>query len=336
MHYRQRLIGGTLRFVEEDEEQTMYRQRLVGGKLRFVPPVEEDDNPFDEEEELISDPTDSKNTEKEAQHFDDLFNEDGGEALETSSIDGGGVPTSGDKCHDLYDLHVSFDKDDSHHNHNFLDESASITAAAEECGGWNLCMPDWLRQMATSARKEKLKKAGMAVSHDCDKDDGSYTTATTTSDKSANTLKSSWTNYTGTSVPQLVLNILRDELIEVCGNMESVHETSKATLKSYMITKDFPRQKVGLAFATNHKDGAVYICEIKKGSKFLTTGLEVGSRIVSINGTPVPKKPKKLLKMMKNLQLEIVLIAETPEAKVKSFLDDVCRNDDFTIDTVPW
>ncbi|CAJ1935246.1 unnamed protein product [Cylindrotheca closterium] len=367
MKYRQRLVGGNLRFVEEEEQIAgQYRQRLIRGKLRFVPPVlqeenppEPSDRPFDESEEKVPTPNDdnddndvkNKNSGRdEVEHFDDLFK--GDEACyEISSIGSFEALISGDKSLDRNDQSVRDEKHDSQHNHHHRhrhaldekdvsDDSASSTTSDEECDIWNswtMIISDWLRQRVVSAQHEKMRKSGMAVPHDCDRDDGSFTTTTTASDSSAASSESSGTNYMGTSVPQLVLHILRDELIEACGNVESVNETNETALKSYKISKNQQHEKLGLTFATNHKDGAIYICEIKQRSKFLHTGLQVGSRVVSINGIPAPKKPKKLLKMLKRARRELVLIAETPDPKVKAFLQGVCRDDDdFSIQTEPW
>lgn len=366
MLYRQRVVGGKLRSVEEEEQSAgKYRQILIGGKLRSVLPEEDKnpepaDRPFDEQIEQIPTPVhpfdeqieqqevlptstlNKGSSRREVEHFDDLFNEDDDIF---SGIDDSRGLTSDDENHAQYDHGAN---DDSHHDRydvhprkhkceEAFDDSAS-TITTDECNFWNAwVVPDWLRRKVASAEYDKMEKSGMATSYDCDnKEVDSFTTATTTSDKTGSSGGSSGTNYMGTSVPLLVLKILRDELIEACGNMESVQGIRKPKLKTYKITKHQQRENVGLAFAINHEDGAVYICEIRKGSKFLSTGLQVGSRVVSINGVPVPKKPKQLVKMLKRARREIVLIAETPEAKVKSFLKGVCRDDDFTVQTERW
>ncbi|KAL3938339.1 MAG: hypothetical protein SGBAC_006727 [Bacillariaceae sp.] len=364
MLYRQRVVGGKLRSVEEEEQSAgKYRQILIGGKLRSVLPDEDKnlepaDRPFDEQIEQIPTPihpfdeqieqqvlptstVNKGSSRREVEHFDDLFIED--DDIFSGINDSIGL-TSDDANHAQYDHGVNDDSHDRYDVHprkhkyeEAFDDSAS-TITKDECDFWNAwVVPDWLRRKVASAEYDKMEKSGMATSYDCDnKEADSFTTATTTSDKSGSSGGSSRTNYMGTSVPLLVLTILRDELIEACGNMDSVHGTRNTKLKTYMITKHQQRENVGLTFAINKVDGAVYVCEIRKGSKFLTTGLQVGSRVVSINGVPVPKKPKELVKVLKRARREIVLIAETPEAKVKSFLKGVCHHDDFTVQTERW
>lgn len=70
---------------------------------------------------------------------------------------------------------------------------------------------------------------------------------------------------------------------------------------------------------------APFICEVKEGSKFLATCLQVGSRIVAINGEPVPDCTSQVLKIINNAERELEM-AEKPDPRIQPFLVAVCED----------
>jgi predicted metalloprotease with PDZ domain len=65
---------------------------------------------------------------------------------------------------------------------------------------------------------------------------------------------------------------------------------------------------------------------VKEASKFLATGLQVGSRIVAINGKPVPDCTSQVLKIMNNAERELEIVAEKPVPRIQQFLVAVCED----------
>lgn len=297
-----------------------YRQRLVGGKLRFVKTLNYDDemddvakstkpaHPFDEEKEETPHPMTAQKVEREVESFHDMY--DGMD--ETSSIDGGNPSTS-------------YEKFRIGHNHFCVEDNTDDTISTisrTECDvlhSWKM-LPSWMRRKAGLSRNDIMKRFGLGNSENhCDKENESCTTATASSASVSEFSRSTYyTKYESMTLPELMAKILYEELLDACGDIESIDETR---LKTHRIVKEHQNEKIGLSFATNHDNGTVYIFGIKNGSKFLHTGLQVGSRVVSVNGSSVPKNPKKLMKLLKKARGELVLVVETPEENVKTLLE---------------
>ncbi|CAJ1935245.1 unnamed protein product [Cylindrotheca closterium] len=103
----------------------------------------------------------------------------------------------------------------------------------------------------------------------------------------------------------------------MCGNLgnacsegEEIESISSKAIRTYRIMKDNPSEKVGLSFVAFKQQGGIFVCKIKEGSKFNETGLEVGMRVVSINGTPCPERVGALMKILKKVEKELELQVE--------------------------
>lgn len=121
-------------------------------------------------------------------------------------------------------------------------------------------------------------------------------------------------NLIGGSVLQKDMeNVANVFLGTVWDGVDYAYDENPTEVKSYRIHKFFPKEKVGLTFSTN--EGIVTIRDIEIWSRFQLTGLQVGSRVISINGKPVPTKPKKLVQLLKKARNELVIEAETPREK---------------------
>lgn len=312
-----------------------YRQRLIDGQLVFVQvtgdaetDLEPTAHPFDEKGKHVPSFNASKKAEREIEYFHDLYSG----VYETSSIDGT-TPSFeqfriGHNNFCVNDDALGYENDDwsIYSNNDTIDDTISTVTAKTECDIWHSWLiPSWLRPRKTnSTRSGRMKKSGLE--YDCDTGAESFTTATSSSG-SISSSESFGTSVLPMTTTQLVANVILDEILEACpGDVELIDGKDNDTkLKSYKIVKERQREKVGLAFVANYDDGTVYICEIKKGSKFLQTGLQVGSRVVSINGKSVPENPKGLLKMLKQARGELVLVVQMPKPEVKVLLEGVRR-----------
>lgn len=78
------------------------------------------------------------------------------------------------------------------------------------------------------------------------------------------------------------------------------------------IFKKTTRDKIGISFVSFKKKRGVYVYEMYEDSKFQGTGLEVGMKVLAINGEPCSERVSETLKKVKAIDGELVVTAVTP------------------------
>lgn len=111
-------------------------------------------------------------------------------------------------------------------------------------------------------------------------------------------------------------------LEDACG--EDFEEEECIFVRKYKIVKESPSEKVGLSFVAFKQQDGIFVCKIKEGSKFNATGLKVGMRVVAINDKPCPERVSELMKMLKEVEKELVL-------EVERMGNDPSENVDFMV-----
>eukprot|EP00980_Cylindrotheca_fusiformis_P008398 scaffold1775_cov83-Cylindrotheca_fusiformis.AAC.7 len=106
-----------------------------------------------------------------------------------------------------------------------------------------------------------------------------------------------------------------DEVIIELDNLPYASEiTNEDEVRKCEITKEKKKERIGLSLRKHSNSSGIYVHRITAGSKIEATGIQVGDRIVSINGKPCPTVLSGAVSLLTAAPSRLVIEVTQPHA----------------------
>jgi hypothetical protein len=116
-------------------------------------------------------------------------------------------------------------------------------------------------------------------------------------------------------------------------NMACADETMIEDVLKCEITKDSKDEKIGLSLRTSLNSDGIYVHRIDSGSKIESTGIQVGQKVLRINGQPCSSVLSEAIGFLRDAPSQLVLEVGTNDEAVNQIDEMAAMGNDITFNT---
>lgn len=99
------------------------------------------------------------------------------------------------------------------------------------------------------------------------------------------------------------------------------------------ITKENKEEKIGLSLRNSQNSDGIYVHRIDSGSKIEDTGIQIGHKVLRINGTPCPSVLLEAIGLLRDAPSQLVLEVTTNDEAVNQINEMADMGNDVTFNT---
>jgi hypothetical protein len=124
-----------------------------------------------------------------------------------------------------------------------------------------------------------------------------------------------------------------DQVFHNVENMTCADETMIEDVLKCEITKDSKDEKIGLSLRTSLNSDGIYVHKIDSGSKIESTGIQLGQKVLRINGQPCSSVLSEAIGFLRDAPSQLVLEVSTNDEAVNQIDEMAAMGNDITFNT---